>query len=118
MDDDKILKVKDLSVSFGDFNVFHDISFEVKKGEAVAIVGPNGSGKSVLFRAILGFISYSGKVEWAKNIKIGYVPQKLFVDAHFPVSVGDFFSFKTKSKKEISEALNSVGIAGDEEHLN
>ncbi|MBI2676975.1 MAG: metal ABC transporter ATP-binding protein [Candidatus Yanofskybacteria bacterium] len=118
MDSDKILEVGNLSVSFGDFNVFHDISFEVKKGEAVAIVGPNGSGKSVLFRAILDFIPYSGNVKWAKNIKIGYVPQKLFVDAHFPISVGDFFGFKTKSKQTINEALNSVGITGDEEHLH
>ena len=117
MSDKPILKVENLSVSFGGFNVFHDISFEVKKGEAVAIVGPNGSGKSVLFRAILGFIPYLGNVEWVKNVKIGYVPQKLFVDAHFPVSVGDFFSFKTKSKQAKIEALNSVGITGNEEHL-
>ncbi len=117
MDTEKILKVENLSVSFGDFNVFKDVNFEVNKGEAVAVVGPNGSGKSVLFRAILGFIAYSGKIEWGKNIKIGYVPQKLFVDAHFPVSVGDFFNFKTKSKQAIIEALNSVGIAGNEEHL-
>lgn len=117
MESEKVLKVENLSVSFGDFNVFHDISFEVKRGEAVAIVGPNGSGKSVLFRAILNFIPYSGKVEWAKNVKIGYVPQKLAVESHFPLSVGDFFGFKTKSKQTITEALNSVGITGDEEHL-
>ena len=117
MEKDNVLEVKNLSVSFGDLNVFHDISFEVKEGEALAIVGPNGSGKSVLFRAILGFIPHSGEVEWAKNIKIGYVPQKLSVDMHFPVSVGDFFSFKTKSKQAINEALNSVGIIGDEKHL-
>ena len=43
--------------------------------------------------------------------------QKLFVDAHFPVSVDDFFSFKTKSKQAKIEALNSVGITDNEEHL-
>lgn len=117
MENEKILEVENLSVSFGDFNVFHDINFEVKRSEAVAIVGPNGSGKSVLFRAILGFIPYSGKVSWTKNVKIGYVPQKLFVDANFPISVGDFFSFKTKSTQATVEALNSVGISGDKEHL-
>src|SRR3989344_1666143 len=118
MDTEKILKVENLSVSFGDFNVFHDISFEVKKGEAIAVVGPNGSGKSVLFRAILGFIPYSGQVEWTREAKIGYVPQRFFVDSNFPISVGDFFSFKTKSKQETIEALRSVGITGDERHLH
>lgn len=118
MEKEKMLKVENLSVSFGDFNVFHDISFEVKKGEAIAIVGPNGSGKTVLFKALLGFLPHQGKIEWAKNIKIGYVPQKLAVDANFPISIRDFFGFKTKSKQAIAEALNSVGISGDEKHLH
>jgi|SRR3989344_308776 len=112
-EDKKILEVKDLSVSFDDFNVFHDVNFEVGRGEVVAIVGPNGSGKSVLFRALLRLLNYQGTIHWAKHTKIGYVPQKLFVDNQFPVSVGDFFSFKTKSKEVVIEALNSVGFAGD-----
>jgi len=135
MANEKILGVKDLSVSFGDFNVFHSISFEIGKGEALAIVGPNGSGKSVLFRALLGLIPYSGEVSWGRNInpvksskvgvakqqfdrvKISYVPQKLAIENQLPVSVKDFFNFKTKSKKKIMEALNAVGIVGDDAHL-
>ncbi len=116
-DKEKMLKVEGLAVRFGENEVLNDVSFSVEKGEALAVVGPNGAGKTVLFRALLGFLPHQGKVEWAKNIKIGYVPQKLAVDNNFPISVGDFFQFKTKNKNEIYEALNSVGIKGDEEYL-
>ncbi len=107
----KILEVKDLAVSFDGFNVFHDLSFDLSRGEVMAIVGPNGSGKSVLFRALLKLVSYHGTIHWSKHTKIGYVPQKLFVDSQFPVNVLDFFHFKTKSKTAIGEALDSVGLS-------
>ena len=116
-DEEKILTVEDLSVSFRDFAVFKDVSFQVKRGEALAIVGPNGSGKTVMFRALLGFLPYQGKVQWEPHIRKGYIPQKLQIDAHFPISVLDFFHFKTRSLKLITEALEAVGISGDEHHL-
>lgn len=116
-DKEKMLEVENLSVQFGENKILSNLSFSVEKGESVAVVGPNGAGKTILFRALLGFLPYQGKIEWAKNIKIGYVPQKLAVDSNFPISVGDFFHFKTKSEKEIHEALNSVGISGDQEHF-
>lgn len=47
-----MLEVKKLSKSFGRLNVLKDISFEVEKGQVVAIIGPSGSGKSTLLRCI------------------------------------------------------------------
>lgn len=47
-----MLEVKNLSKSFGRLNVLKDISFEVDKGQVVAIIGPSGSGKSTLLRCI------------------------------------------------------------------
>lgn len=113
----KLLTVQDLAVSFGDFGVFQGVSFDIHRGEALAIVGPNGAGKTVLLRALLGFLPYRGKVTWEPNIKRAYVPQKLLVDTQFPISVKDFFNFKTVSRESIIEALNSVGITGDHQHL-
>ena len=105
-----ILTVESLGVKFDKSEVLKEISFFVQKEDVLAIVGPNGSGKSVLFRALLGLIPYSGKIEWAKNIKISYVPQKFHIDKELPLSVGEFLRFKKASKTEIKKALGSVGI--------
>lgn len=112
-----LLTVKNLRVSFGENELFRDISFTVKRGEALAIVGPNGSGKTVLFRALLNLIPYQGSVSWLPQVKIGYIPQKLHIEGQLPVSVQDFFKLKTKSRTSMFEALRAVGINGEDEHL-
>jgi iron complex transport system ATP-binding protein len=81
------IEVKNLSFSYGNRPVLHDISFSVPKGEFLSILGPNGVGKSTLFRCMLGLLSgYTGSVlvdgvdartfstrEAAKHI--AYIPQ-------------------------------------------
>lgn len=49
---DPILKVDQLKKSFGDNLVLKDISFEIKKGEVVAVIGSSGSGKSTMLRCL------------------------------------------------------------------
>ena len=57
------IDVQNLSFSYGDRPVLHDISFRVEKGEFLSILGPNGVGKSTLFRCVLGLLSgYTGQV--------------------------------------------------------
>lgn len=114
-----ILTVENLGVKFGEHEVLKDLNFFVQKGDTLAIVGPNGSGKSVLFRALMGLVLHSGKISWADGLKINYVPQKFFVDAELPLSVGEFMGFKTKSRSKIIEALKAVGLTEnhDEHHI-
>src|SRR3989344_467219 len=105
-----ILKVDHLGVKLDGQVILHDISFDLNRDDTVAIVGPNGAGKSVLFRALLGLIS------WAKDIKINYIPQRFTIDRDFPLTVREFLKFKTKSHHAILSALRSVGIT-DEHHI-
>ena len=51
-----ILKVNNLSKSFGKVRAVHDLSFEVKRGEILGIIGPNGAGKTTMFNLISGEI--------------------------------------------------------------
>ena len=55
-----LLRVRDLSVRYGEATALSGVSFEVAKGEAVAVLGPNGAGKSSLARAITGLVRPSG----------------------------------------------------------
>src|SRR6478752_9495599 len=52
--DGELLRVSGLLRRFGDHEVLHGVSFEIRPGQAVAVVGPNGSGKSTLLQCVLG----------------------------------------------------------------
>jgi len=106
---ESILRVSNLSVKFPYETLLDNISFELKRGTTLAIVGPNGAGKTTLFRVLLNLVPYSGKIEWAYKVKIGYVPQRLSV-RDIPVSVKEFLSFKTTSGME--DSLSLVGLNG------
>ena len=115
---DKILEVKELNVILDDNEILHNLSFVVNQKDVIAIIGPNGAGKTVLFKTLLGLFPYEGEIKWRKNIKIGYVPQKIFIDKEWPLTVEEFFGLKNASKKEMQDALSSVGIANrDKSHL-
>lgn len=113
MTNDFILKVKQLNVLLDNQTVIENLSFEVRKGDVLTILGPNGAGKSVLLKTLLGLLPYRGKIEWAKGIKTGYVPQRLPFIKDIPLSIKDFFTLKTSSEKETLESLNSVGYRED-----
>ena len=57
-----MLKIQNLSVSYGPRLVLHDISLDVQSGEVLALIGPNGAGKSTLIRAVSGVVPYQGQV--------------------------------------------------------
>lgn len=109
-----VLKVQNLRVAFGGEAVLSNVSFEVEKGDVLAIIGPNGAGKTVLFRSLLGILPHEGTVEWMENVKVGYVPQKLSVSRDLPLSVLDFLKLKGTSETEIYEALKAVGMRSGE----
>lgn len=110
MENNTVLKVDNLGVKFDSDQILKDLSFSVNRGDVLAIVGPNGAGKSVLFRALLGLIPYSGNVDWAKDLKISYVPQKFSIDRELPLSVEEFLKFKKKKTSDVVDTLESLGI--------
>ncbi|MFH0896766.1 MAG: metal ABC transporter ATP-binding protein [Candidatus Bathyarchaeota archaeon] len=102
-----VLKVSGLTVEFQNQTILDNVSFSLKKGTILSIVGPNGAGKTVLLRTLINLVKYKGKIEWAEKVKIGYVPQLLYV-RDIPISVREFLSFKNGSK--IESSLASVGL--------
>ncbi len=112
------METRKLSVNFDNQEVLKDVSFSVNEGDVLAIIGPNGAGKTVLFRALLGLISFDGEIKWREDARIGYVPQKLFEKAELPLTVKEFFVLKSKNLffkdnqllETISHELKAVGL--------
>ncbi|MEK4509341.1 ABC-F family ATP-binding cassette domain-containing protein [Paenibacillus sp. FSL K6-2524] len=75
----EVLQASDLSYSFGDNKapLFQDVSFDMKRGETIALIGPNGVGKSTLLKLLIGDLEPStGTIKWGSKVKIGYYDQE------------------------------------------
>jgi zinc transport system ATP-binding protein len=107
-----LLALENMSLMFGHKTVLTGIDFKISRGEIVTIVGPNGSGKSSFLRAIIGAVQPTkGRIRRAKDLKIGYVPQKLEIDATLPLPVKRFMSLPNwQSDDDIRTALKLAGI--------
>ena len=74
----EVLQVRDLSVSFQPPKaLFKDVSFDLRRGETVALIGPNGIGKSTLLKCLIGTSQpQTGAIHWGTKVKIGYYDQE------------------------------------------
>ncbi|MBE7032625.1 MAG: ABC-F family ATP-binding cassette domain-containing protein [Ruminococcaceae bacterium] len=71
-----VLKVMGLSKSYGDKHLFHDVNFEIKRGERVFLLGPNGCGKSTLYKMIKGTVETpENSVLFGTNVDCAYYDQ-------------------------------------------
>ncbi|MDR0899744.1 MAG: ATP-binding cassette domain-containing protein [Lactobacillaceae bacterium] len=71
-----LLEVSELTMSYPDKPLYSDAEFQVNKGEHIGIVGQNGAGKSTLIKILTNqVLPVSGRIDWQKNIKIGYLDQ-------------------------------------------
>uniref|UniRef100_A0A6V7KDT8 ABC transporter domain-containing protein n=1 Tax=Bracon brevicornis TaxID=1563983 RepID=A0A6V7KDT8_9HYME len=102
-----------ISVAFGERNVLSDISLNLQSCRILTLLGPNGAGKSTLVRVVLGLLSpTAGTLYKQPNLRIGYVPQKLHLDATLPLTVGRFMRLSPGVKQQdILPALKRVQAA-------
>lgn len=119
-----LIKAEDVTVKYGAKTVLKDISFEIFKGDLVAITGPNGGGKSSLVKSILRLVTpssgriayYDGEKE-VTSLSFGYLPQKNNIDSRFPITVrevvtsglyGDKTNLTGKLSKENLDRLDYI----------
>lgn len=75
---DTVLRVRGLGVSFGALKAVHDLSFDAYRGHVTAIIGPNGAGKSTAFNLISGAIApQTGQVQFEGQTVTGFSPDKM-----------------------------------------
>ena len=103
-----------ITVKYGSHAVLRDVSINVKAGEIVTIVGPNGSGKTSLVKTIIGAIEpVSGSLNLKKNLRIGYIPQRLNIDHTLPITVQRFLNLTQKVPVvQCQTALDMAGVPG------
>ena len=71
-----VLQLSELSKSFGEKHLFHDLTLRVRAGDRVALIGPNGVGKSTLIKIIVGEEQPdTGFIRYGSNVDIGYNDQ-------------------------------------------
>src|SRR5579871_2392195 len=83
-----IIEASDLTASYGETPIWQDASFGVSRGQFIGVLGPNGAGKTTLFRILLGLLQPTGgrltvfgRQPKRGDMRIGYVPQRRFVDS-------------------------------------
>lgn len=121
-----IVKINNLSKSYGKLKLFEKINFEIKKGEILAVIGFSGCGKSTLLKMIAGLENLSsGNIEINADYKLGMAFQysalfdslTIAENIAFPLVVGENLEHNYSEKdlkKLIKEKLSLVGLAGIE----
>ena len=72
-----VLHVENLAKSFGELHLFENISFDIKKGEKVALIGDNGTGKTTILKILNRFLpADNGLFRLGTNVTIGYYDQE------------------------------------------
>ena len=74
-----LLTAHEVTKSFGERDLFKNISFNVDEKSKIGLIGANGVGKTTLFRVICGEESYSGNLNKNNLLKIGYMEQTLII---------------------------------------
>lgn len=111
--DPPLVSAQRMGVKRGGNWLIRNVDLMVRPGEIVTLIGPNGSGKTTTAKAVLGVMSLDeGRVDVARHIRIGYVPQRITIDATLPLSVGRLLTLTARfTGGEVVQALDQVGIA-------
>lgn len=107
-----LIELRDINVQFDQQNILRNINLSLSSDSILTIVGPNGGGKSTLLKVLLKLIQpTSGEVIYHSNVRVGYVPQKIYLDHSLPLTVEKFLSLKKGiTKQDIEESLEMLSI--------
>lgn len=113
-----ILNVEHLSHGFGDRAIFQDVSFRLLKGEHIGLVGANGEGKSTFFKIVTDrMMPDEGKIEWAKNVRVGYLDQHAELKKGMTIRevLSSAFSWLYEMEEKMNTICDQMGEASPEE---
>ncbi|OQK17808.1 ABC transporter ATP-binding protein [Methyloprofundus sedimenti] len=111
LNENTVLTVSKLQVAYEGEQIINDLSFTVKKKDILIFLGPNGAGKTTLLRALQNLLPYQGSVSWNAQ-KISYLPPQEFLQRQNlpPLSIEEFYAFKTSDSNVIKSMIAEVGL--------
>jgi len=105
---DIVLKIENISKSFGDRTLFNDFSFTISRGDRIGIIGPNGAGKSTLIECMLNQqTSDTGSSRFGANVSLGYFSQ-LHKNLRLDLTVWQYL-------QSVVKALDGSARAGEQQ---
>ena len=113
-----ILNVEHLTHGFGDRAIFNDVSFRLLKGEHIGLVGANGEGKSTFMNIVTGkLMPDEGKIEWAKNVRVGYLDQHSTLTKGMTIEsvLKSAFAWLFEMEEQMNAICDKLGDANPEE---
>ena len=113
-----ILNVEHLSHGFGDRAIFTDVSFRLLKGEHIGLVGANGEGKSTFMSIITNkLMPDEGKIEWAKNVRVGYLDQHTVLEPGQTIRdvLKNAFSFLFDMEARMNQICEEMADASEDD---
>lgn len=112
-DNSILLTASGVCKSFGERKVLENIDLSIKGGQIVTLIGPNGAGKTTLVRIALGLIQAdSGSIFHRPSLRIGYMPQKIQVEATLPLTVVRFLQLANRNEPQLLlETLQELKIS-------
>lgn len=107
-----LIELKNITMHFGQKTALQQINMAIYPNTVTTIVGPNGGGKSTLLKILLKLLKPTiGDVIYSRNVRIGYVPQKIHLDHSLPITVKNFLSLKKGiTAKDIQQAAELLSI--------
>ena len=111
-----ILNVEHLTHGFGNRAIFEDVSFRLLKGEHIGLIGANGEGKSTFMNIITGkLMPDEGKIEWAKNVKVGYLDQHAVLEKGMTIGfvLRSAFDELFEMEERMNQICNDMATADD-----
>ena len=129
MNEDSVIKIRDLHFNYGEVPILEDINIDIQQKEFIGMVGPNGSGKTTLLKIILGLlqpdhgtVEVLGKTPLQSVKDLGYMPQLAAFSRDFPITVEETvlmgrlgktssMGFFSKEDKQLAaESMNAVEV--------
>lgn len=125
-----LVAIRNLYVQLGGHPILTNVTADIARGQVTGLIGLNGSGKTTLLRAVVGEYQYRGEIKFRcghdhsrpNPEHVGYVPQRLTLDARLPLTVRDLFALALSRRplflgvprwvtKRATELLDRVGLA-------